>query len=416
MVRTPAARAVNWGLESSTPTRPCWVEIRTRALEDNFRFLARLAAPYADLLAIVKADSYGHSLALCAPAALRAGAQWLGVTSVEEGASARALCPQARVLVIGGVFPGQGAALIHHRLTAVAWEPWQLHELEAAGRAAGLAPESLPIHLEIDTGMSRQGVAPDGLDTVLAHLTPASPLKLEGVMTHLFAADEADGRVTAEQLARLDRALARISADGHFAEWLSVGASAALLAGQAPDIADLAARHGMKALLRPGLALYGLVPAFDPEFAPPFADQAPPTLAAARTALQPVLAWKTQVVGVRAIPAGALVGYNGSFVATEPMRLALVAAGYGDGLDRRLGNRFSLLVRGQRAPLVGRISMDQSILDVTEIPGVETGDEVIILGAQGVQTISAFDHAATSETIPWEVFTRINARVRRIAV
>jgi alanine racemase len=139
-------------------------------------------------------------------------------------------------------------------------------------------------------------------------------------------------------------------------------------------------------------------------------------VAAALAALQPVMSWKTQVVGVRAVPAGAVVGYNGAFVATEPMRLALVAAGYADGLDRRLGNRFSLLVRGQRAPLVGRISMDQAVLDVTEIAGVEAGDEVVILGAQGGETITAFDHAEAAGTIPWEVFTRIGARVRRVAV
>jgi alanine racemase len=121
-------------------------------------------------------------------------------------------------------------------------------------------------------------------------------------------------------------------------------------------------------------------------------------------------------VSVRGVPAGAVVGYNGTFVATEPMRLALVAAGYADGLDRRLGNRFSLLVRGQRAPLVGRISMDQAVLDVTEIAGVEAGDEVVILGSQGGETITAFDHAEAVGTIPWEVFTRIGARVRRVAI
>jgi alanine racemase len=132
--------------------------------------------------------------------------------------------------------------------------------------------------------------------------------------------------------------------------------------------------------------------------------------------LQPVLAWKTRVVGLRSIPAGAVVGYNGTFVATEPMRLAQLAAGYGDGLDRRLGNRFSLLVRGTRAPLVGRISMDQAVLDVTEIPGVEPGDEVVILGEQGGESITAFDHAEATGTIPWEVFTRIGARVMRVAV
>ena len=172
----------------------------------------------------------------------------------------------------------------------------------------------------------------------------------------------------------------------------------------------------MKALLRPGLALYGLVPRFDPAFD---SDLEPPSLAAARAALQPVLAWKASVVGVRSVPAGATVGYNGTFVATEPMRLALVSAGYGDGLDRSLGNRFSFLVRGQRAPLVGRVSMDQSVLDVTEIPGVDAGDEVVILGAQGEsgnETITAFDHADATATIPWEIFTRIAPRVPRIAV
>jgi alanine racemase len=129
-----------------------------------------------------------------------------------------------------------------------------------------------------------------------------------------------------------------------------------------------------------------------------------------------VLTWKTRVVGVRTVPAGAVVGYNGTFVATEPMRLALLAVGYADGLVRALGNRFSLLVRGQRAPLVGRVSMDLAVVDVTDIDGVEAGDEVVILGSQGDETISADDHAAASGTIPWEVFTRIGARVRRVEV
>jgi alanine racemase len=388
------------------------VEIRTRSLEDNFRFLAGVAAPHAELLAIVKANAYGHSLAICAPAVVRAGAKWLGVTSVEEGIVARALCPAARVLVIAGIFPGQAAAAVQFQLTPVAWETRQLDELIAAARAAGAAPESLAVHLEIDTGMSRQGVAPDALATVLARFGPTSPLRLEGVMTHLFAADEADGEVTHSQLTRLDEALGRISSAGLFAEWLNVGNSAALLTGQARTVSELAARHGMKAMLRPGLALYGVVPEYDPRFAPP----EPPSLAVARSALQPVLTWKASVVGVRAIPAGATIGYNGTFVASEPMRVALVSGGYGDGLDRMLGNRFSLLVAGERAPLVGRISMDQAVVDVTEIPGVKAGDEIVILGAQGGETITAFDHAAATGTIPWEVYTRIAARVPRVAI
>ena len=273
------------------PTRPCWVEIRTRSLEDNFRFLASLAAPHAELLAIVKADAYGHSLDLCAPAVVRAGARWLGVTCAEEGVAARALCPEAQILVIGGVFPGQGAEVVRRGLTAVVWEPAQLEELEGAARAAGLRAASLPVHLEIDTGMSRQGVDLDALGSLLARFHPSSPLRLDGVMTHLFAADEADGRATEEQLARMEQALRKIEAAGVYPEWLNVGQSAALLTGQAARIATLAARHGMKAMLRPGLALYGLAPEFDPDFE----SEEPPELAAARLQLQPVLAWKCRV-------------------------------------------------------------------------------------------------------------------------
>ena len=399
------------------PMRPCWVEISTHALEDNYRFLSSLAAGDAEslapgLLAMVKADAYGHSLALCAPAAVRAGARWLGVTSVEEGLAAREVCPEARVLLMSGCFPGQGEAVLEHGLTAVVWEPWQLDELEGAARAAGvtagLPAASVPVHIEIDTGMSRQGASLDGVAAIAARTGTGRLLRLEGVLTHLFAADETDGRATAQQLVRLDESLRQITAAGLRPEWLSVGSSAALLNGGAGRIWALARRWGMKAMIRPGLALYGVAPQFVPD--------EPATVAAARARLKPVLTWKTRVVGVRTVDAGAVVGYNGTFVATEPMRLALLPLGYADGLDRRLGNRFSLLVRGERAPLVGRISMDLAVLDVTEIDGVAAGDEVVVLGSQGAETITAFDHAEATETIPWEVFTRIGARVRRIGV
>ena len=389
------------------PTRPCWTEIGTQALEDNYRFLAGIAAPHAELLAIVKADAYGHGLALCAPAAVRGGARWLGVTSVEEGATARALCKDAQILVIGGVFPGQASEVARQKLTPIAWERWHLDELESAGATA----QSIPVHLEIDTGMSRQGAGPEDLAGLLARFHPRSALRLDGVMTHLFAADEADGAVTEEQFIRLQVVLDQVHAAGLRPTWLNVGNSAALLSGRAAEIAALAIRYGMKALLRPGLALYGMAPEFAPDF-----DKTPQTLAEARQKLKPVLTWKTRVVGVRSVPAGAVVGYNGTFVASEPMRLALLAAGYADGLDRKLGNRFSLLVRGERAPLVGRVSMDQAVIDVTEIDGVQPGDEVVILGTQGGKSIAAFDHARASGTIPWEVFTRIAARVARVAL
>jgi len=394
------------------PSRPCRVEISTRSFEDNFHFLRALAPPQSELLAIVKANAYGHSLALCAPAAVRAGARWLGVTSVEEGVAARELCPQARIVVMGGVFAGQHAAALEHHLTPVAWETFQLDELEEAARTANAAPASVAVHLEIDSGMSRQGVAPAHLGSVLTRFGPQSRLRIEGVTTHLYASDETNGAFSAEQLRRLEEALSAVALQSA-PEWLSVGASAAILGNDAHGIAALSQRSGLKLMLRPGLALYGVVPRFEPPFG---GGEEPPALSAACQHLQPVLAWKTQVVSLLDIPPGAEIGYNGTFVATEPMRVALIAAGYADGLDRRLGNRFSLLVRGERAPIVGRISMDQTVLDVTEIPGVVPGDEVAILGSQGSECISAFDQADACGTIPWEVFTRIGPRVSRIEI
>ena len=397
-------------MSSFLQTRPCWVEVSTRAFEDNCRLLSRLASPHVDLLAIVKANAYGHSLPICGPAAVRTGINWLGVTSVEEGIEARRLCPDARILVISGVFPQQGEEVVRNKLTAVVWDSWQFDVLEEAARSLGV--RSISVHLEIDTGMNRQGVQPGSIAPLLARFRRDFPLRFEGVMTHLFAADEADGRVTEDQLSRLNDALITIKSSGIHPGILNVGNSAAFLGGQAVAIAKLAERFEMKSLIRPGLALYGLVPEFDPKFA----AAEPISLGQARVALRPVLTWKSQVVSVHSVEPDAAVGYNGTFVATEPMRLALIAVGYADGLDRKLGNRFSLLVRGQRAPVVGRISMDQTVIDVTEIPDVVPGDEVVLIGQQGEESISAFDHARAAGTIPWEILTGIGPRVPRIEI
>jgi alanine racemase len=297
----------------------------------------------------------------------------------------------------------------------VVWTPEQLDELSAAARAHGSEEGSLPVWLEIDTGMSRQGVDSEVLPEMLSRIAADPVFRLESVTTHLFASDERDGNATSRQLERLKEACATIHSypaeSASHPDWVSVGASAALLGADLEAI--LNADFSSIPMLRPGLALYGLAPQFEP---PAAAGSERIALAEARHRLRPVLAWKTRIVSLRDIPAGAEIGYNGTFVASEPMRVALLAAGYADGLDRRLGNRFSLLVRGQRAPLVGRISMDQSVIDVTGIPGVEPEDEVVIIGTQGEETITAFDHADAIETIPWEVFTRISPRVNRIEI
>jgi alanine racemase len=388
----------------AAPALASLAEIDTRALEDNYRALRQLAPGGAECVAVVKANAYGHSLALCAPAAVRAGAHWLAVASVEEAVTARALAPQARLLALGSLLPGWGAAVIAHNITPSVWTLEQLDELDSAAHAAALSPASLPIHLEIDTGMSRQGASLEELPHILARFTAASPLRMEAVMTHLYASDEANGERSAQQYIKLNEALRILQSSPAAAhlQYLSAGASAALLGSDAADIAGIAQRFSLKPMLRLGLALYGVVPRRNSE------DQS--------NSLEPVLTWKTRVASLRTISAGTEIGYNGTFTATEPMRLALIPTGYADGLDRKLSNRFSLLVHGQRAPLVGRISMDMAVLDVTEISGVETGDEVVILGTQASETISAYNLADASETIPWEVFTRIGPRVTRVPV
>jgi alanine racemase len=394
--------------------RPCWVEVSTSCFEENYRFLSRMAGSPArtqgiELLTIVKADAYGHGLHLCAPAAVRAGAQWLGVTSAEEGVAARELCPNAKILVISGPFCGQGEVILGHRLTPVVWDAWQMEQLEAAARQMGYSSGSVPVHLELDTGMNRQGVSADQLDSVLRRFGGESALRLDGVMTHLFAADESDGVITEEQFTQLGDFVKRIHEAGLRPTWLHVGNSAALLAGQAETaLEDICTRFELRAMMRPGLALYGLAPQYAPE--------EPVHVEELRRSLQPVLAWKTEVVSVHQLAAGQTVGYNGTFVATEPMRLALLAVGYGDGLKRALSNRGAVLVRGQRAPIVGRISMDQTVVDVTDISGVVPQDEVVLLGRQGEERIAAEEHAAWADTVSWEILTSIAARVEKRSV
>lgn len=398
------------------PNRPCWVEISTSAIEANYKLLKQVAASdpanatlAIELLAIVKADAYGHGLEIVAPAAVRAGARWLGVTSVEEGIAARALCPDAGILVISGPFPGQGAAVLQHQLTPVIWEPWQLDELEAAARNTNRAPHSIPVHLELDTGMSRQGVAASDLDSILSRFHTASPLSLNGLMTHLYAADESDSQATRGQLARLTAMVEKIAAAGHRPALLHAGNSAALLAGEVTQsLRHLCRKHKMQPMLRPGLALYGLVPEFTPD--------EPASISELRSRLQPALTWKTRIVSLRAIDPGEVIGYNGTFVAIEPMRIALLAVGYADGLRRVLSNRGHVLIHGQQAPIVGRISMDQTVVDITEIGAAAVGNEVVLIGRQGEESVPAEDHARWAETIPWEIFTSISQRVERTAI
>lgn len=394
-------------------SRPVWAEISLERLRANYRWLSKQAAGVAHLLAVVKADAYGHSLALCAPAVVEAGATWLGVTSMEEGIAARACCPTARILVISGPWMGQAEAVIDAKLTPVVWEKYQLEELRQVALARGV---EVGVHLELDTGMSRQGVnLQNGLDTleeILGFFHKDSPLRLDGLMTHFSAPEDMASLETDRQLGLLSKAIALVAEHELKPEWLHAGNSATLLWGHylAP-LGALAARLGAKLMLRPGLVLYGLLPRFSPQ-----EQAANVNLAEAQKALRPVLSWKTRVVGLRTIPAGAVAGYNSAFTAKRETTLALLPLGYADGLRRGLSGQFSLLIRGEFAPLAGRVSMDQTLVDVTEIKGVQIGDEVVLIGEQGGKELTAYDHSDPIGAIPWEIPCGISARVPRLTV
>ena len=381
-------------------TRPVWAEVSQPRLLANYHKLRQLAGPDADLMAVVKANAYGHDVLQCAPLLAKVGAPWLGVTSTDEGAAVRAVCPQPRILLMSGVFAGEADTVIDHALTPVVWEAWQLDLLEAAAKGRGVR---LAVHLEIDTGMARQGVRE--AEGLLHRFHPGGWLELEGVMTHFCAPENFSSTQPNAQLARLEKALSSMLAKGLRPVWLHAGNSSTLVAGEdRKALLEMASRAGMRLMVRPGLALYGYLDRFTRDG----------VVWRAAEAFAPVLSWKTHITSLRTLQAGDSAGYGHTFTAKRETRLALLPLGYADGLNRLLSNRGKVLIRGEYAPIAGRVSMDQTIVDVTGIPPAGVGDEAVLLGSQGERTIDAWDLADLCGTIPWEVLCAISCRVPRI--
>lgn len=405
------------------PHRPVWAEISLRKLVANYHRLQALAG--AELMPVVKANAYGHGAQVCAAALTAAGARWLAVTDADEGVGVRSVCPGARIVVLSGIWPGEAEAALDHRLTPVVWEDYHLEELERAAAGRGMPPNSVAVHLEIDSGMSRQGIrlrpqaASFDLEPFAQRLRACSHLRLEGVMTHFCEPQRLSASRENPQIAILDAALATLAGFGLAPELLHAGNSSTTVAGADRErLRRLASRFGAEPLLRPGLALYGYLDRFQVE-APDSSSglasgAAPGTSPPEPSDFQPALAWKTQISSLRSLDPGETAGYDHTFTARRRTTLALLPAGYADGLNRLLSNRGHVLIRGSRAPIAGRISMDQTVVDVTEIPGSALGDEAVLLGTQGQLAISAWDLADLAGTIPWEILCAISARVPRL--
>jgi len=371
-----------------------WIEISEEYLAANFRALEAAAGTATTVLAVIKANAYGHGATVCAPMLTRAGASWLGCTSVREGAEIRAALGETatRILVMCGILPEDVELLVSHRLTPVVWTSEQI---------AWLAGHEVALHVEIDTGMSRQGVLPGApLDALLDMLEEHPELRIEGVFTHFCSSEVAGSPLTITQQERFEAALAQIASCGIEPSWLHAGNTSAVdnPAGPPGWVEWLASGMGAKAMVRTGLGLYGYCLPIEPSGAP----QAAPHL-------KPVMTWKTRVLSVRELVAGDRVGYNATYTAQGPMRVALIPVGYADGLRRELSSTDErpggwVILLGERAAILGRISMNLTVVDVTGIEGVAPGDEVTVLGPG----VDANDHARFARTIAYEVLCGIH--------
>ncbi|HEY4359119.1 MAG TPA: alanine racemase [Acidobacteriaceae bacterium] len=378
-----------------------WVEISGERLASNFRAVQTAAGEGVEVLAVIKANAYGHGATLCAPLLVGAGANWLGVSDVEEGIAVRHVLGQddTRILVMCGMEKDDAAELLAHNLTPVVWAPSHIEALEAA--AAG-ANTRCRVHLEIDSGMSRQGALPgDDLQNIIAALNKSTRVLCEGLMTHLCCSETAGADTTDSQWQQFLLASDMLFVNQLMPEFIHICNSSAVDEG-AP-LKWLRERFDdgdTQLMVRTGFALYGHCLPID-------GDEAHAPLLAPELAT--VLTWKTRVIGLRDIAPGTTVGYGATFTAAQPMRLALLPIGYADGFRRAgssgIGDGW-VVIHGMHAPVVGRVSMNLTTVDVTNINDVAEGTEVTLLG----EGATAEDHANWSGTIPYDILCGIRAR------
>lgn len=371
-------------------TRPTWAEVSLGALQHNFHLVQQHVGAGVAVCAVVKADAYGHGARMCARALEAAGACWLGVTGPDEGDALRNAGIKARILLMTGFWRGEEDDVLSRDLTPAVWEPEQITLLQQAALRRGVV---YPVHLKVDTGMGRLGVPMEDLPAVCEALVASPNLRLEGVMTHLGASEIMEAMQG--QKACFEEAQAVLHSFGLYPELVHMANSGATLGR--PDT--------WKNFVRPGLLLYG----YSPQLwrGGKVTDEVPPL------AVQPVLEWKTRIISVKRAAVGQGLGYGRTLVTARSSRIAALPVGYADGLNRALSNRGRVIVRGHYAPIVGMISMDLTLVDVTDIPGVEAGDDVTLLGRSGACAVDAVEHAAHCATVPYEILCAISKRVPR---
>ena len=380
-------------IPSRVATRPTWAEVSLTALRQNFRTVQKHVGASVTVCAVVKADAYGHGAVECSRALEAEGASWLGVTSLDEAIPLRDAGIRSNILLMTGFWRGEEREIIRLRLTPTVWEPWHIETLETAAAAAGVKH---PVHLKVDTGMGRLGVAVDQLPAVLASLKSAKHLTLEGFSTHLASSEIMDAPSVAEQERSFDSALRMVREAGMNPTFVHMANTGAVISR----------RETWNSMVRPGVALYGYYLPFQRAGR----EVSGGTL---RLPVKPVLTWKTRILSLRDFGANQPLGYGATYVTKAPAHVAVLPVGYADGYNRQLSNRGRVIVREHYAPIVGRISMDLTLVDVTGIPGIAVGDEVILLGTCDGMSVDALEHAELANSTPYEILCNISKRVPR---
>jgi alanine racemase len=358
-----------------------WVEVSLGAIRSNFRAVQAVVGQQAEVMPVVKADAYRHGAIEVSRALESEGASWLAVSNTEEGIALRQAGIRARILVMADFLPIDRDALREFALTPV------VHSLE------DLAHATVPYHLKIDSGMGRLGTRAQPEHIVRA--VAAGPVPLEGLMTHFASPANYTSSQTAEQIAKFEAVVDALAAAGLRPRYVHSSASIPVAYRR---------REAWGNLVRPGHAVYGYVS--------PVRGLAP----SAALRVKRALTWKAAVLAVKDIEAGALIGYGGMHRAERPMRIAVLAAGYADGIPHRLSNKGHVIAKGKLAPIVGAVSMDLTTIDVTSCPELRAGDSVMLLGSEGGVSIDAQQIARQAGTISYSVLCGISARVKRVYV
>jgi len=378
---------------SRVATRPTWAEVSLVTLRQNFRTVVKHAGAAVSVCAVVKADAYGHGAVECSRALQAEGAKWLGVTSLDEAIPLRDAGIEARILLMTGFWRGEESEIVRLRFTPTVWEPWHIESLEnaAASRVGRHA-----VHLKVDTGMGRLGVSLDELPAVLKALSAAPHLAFEGLSTHLASSEIMDAPSVAEQERRFEETQRIVRAAGFHPSLVHMSNTSALISR----------RETWNNMVRPGVALYGYYLPFQRAGR----EVSGGTL---RLPVKPVLTWKTRILSMRNFAANQALGYGGTYVTKAPAHVAVLPVGYADGYNRQLSNRGRVIVRDHYAPIIGSISMDLTLVDVTGIPGIAVGDEVILLGTSDGLSVDALEHARLANSSPYEILCNISKRVPR---